>query len=85
MYDLQTSHAKFQKKKKVTLNVSFWKLLQYIVSYVPYITQTGHTGWLVMFLAEPGQSYVHVNQGVLLAVREHACKEVIPCKFAAAT
>lgn len=64
-----------------------WKLLRrsFLLPYVSYITQTGHTGWLVMFLADTGQSYVHVDQGVLiLAVRERAGKEVISCKLASA-
>lgn len=78
---------------KQTNEVKLQKFLQelppYVVSYQElspyelYITQTGHTGWLVMFLAEPSQSYVHVDQRIfLLAIRERTSKEVVSCKFA---
>lgn len=82
VYALQTdkqSHAKSFYRELPAYVVSYRELSPYEL----YITQTGHTGWLVMFLAEPSQSYVHVDQRIfLLAIRERTSKEIIPCKFA---
>lgn len=78
MLSKQTNEVKLQEFLQGTA-VSYQELSPYEL----YITQTGHTGWLVMFLAEPSQSYVHVDQRIfLLAIRERTSKEVVSCKFA---